>query len=262
MRSMPDLNATCRLFVNGRRDELPEPITELWKYLDELTPRVNSAAQHYEAVSGRPAPSLPCRALSDRIIAHIRLEAMSREERAALPASDRVADSAAPRSDEELIMEGVNRGMLVASIPLLMRAPDCSDADLGAAMRTHFVSHFSATPAGHTLLSEIVTPARCQELAGAFALRMRSGATRVAAKAVEEGLTVDGPTTSMRYDAAILSEARELSPLAEAVTDVAAALHLITSRHYVPLCRAHPEGPRAWLTRVSRELASRAGAHE
>jgi hypothetical protein len=66
---------TCRAILEGRRKELPEEINDLWTKLDDLAARVNQRAEHYERVSRQPAPPLPGRAASDRIMARVRLMA-------------------------------------------------------------------------------------------------------------------------------------------------------------------------------------------
>jgi hypothetical protein len=62
-----DRDATCYAITSGRRSELPEDIRNMWTYLDDLAPRINESAQHYELVARRPAPKLKGREVGDRV---------------------------------------------------------------------------------------------------------------------------------------------------------------------------------------------------
>lgn len=62
----------ARAFFRGEKRKLPKEARRLWRRLDELTPEINQRAEHYERVSGRPAPPLQGRATSDRVVARLK----------------------------------------------------------------------------------------------------------------------------------------------------------------------------------------------
>ncbi len=67
----PDPDATRTMIALGERSRLREHINNMWTHLDDLSARVNQRADHYELVSGRPAPMLEGRRVADRIMARM-----------------------------------------------------------------------------------------------------------------------------------------------------------------------------------------------
>lgn len=71
----PERRHVCYLMTMVKRSDLPAELDQLWGYLDDITDRSNRAAEHYENVSGKPAPPSRARAFSDDLMQIVREEA-------------------------------------------------------------------------------------------------------------------------------------------------------------------------------------------
>lgn len=128
IKATDDPRATCVKIVQGRRQEMHRSIAELWTTIDGQTAEGNRRAEHYEAVSLKPAPPSSARAVSDRVMAWVR-------QAAARPwAETAIADAIAVLDEAKQRVVAHFRGGPISSGKLMAMA-ETEDGELSLALR-------------------------------------------------------------------------------------------------------------------------------
>lgn len=275
LQDTADVPAACRALIAMKGSLLPPKVVELWRYLDDLSERVNTAARHYESLSGRPAPGLSGRGVGERVFARIQARGAEQSNtvqgevvRRHLPSRPELPSAGASSPDdaargaqqiEDRVMDGLKAGLMLVAIEQLVKAPECKEDDLRVAAVAHCEKHMGHSNYGRGLIENVLTPDRLQSLAASCADRLRASAARIAAGAVERDLPLDekapAPEKWKLCEQLIMAEARSVPGVDENLASISSGLFVLARDHFLPRCRGAGVPPQQWLRDTEATLS-------